>query len=229
MDVVNSELKQLSGNLRISSQVGLGTTFEIRLPVSLTITKALMIYTANEMMAVPMNHLEAIMRLEQDKVIPTEANEVRYCEYMNHSYRVLHMGELLGFGKNTSMDMPLIPTLFVRSGDRRVALLVDGIEGGKEIVVKSVGSQIAAIPWVAGATILGDGQVVLILDLPSVLREETPIKYVPPKISNKIEQTNAPTVMIVDDSITVRKVTDRFLTRQGMDIMTAKDGIDAVD
>ncbi len=231
MDVVNSELKQLGGTLRISSRVGEGTTFEIRLPVSLTITQALLIYTANEMMAVPMNHLDAVMRVERDKVITKKADEVRYCEYMNQSYRVFHMGELLGFGKITSMDAPLIPTLFVRTGDRRVALLVDGIEGGKEIVVKSVGPQIAAIPWIAGATILGDGQVVLILDLPSVLREETPIQYVPPKIPDAAEQksTAATTIMVVDDSITVRKVTARFLTRQGMEVLTAKDGLDAVE
>jgi len=231
MDVVNSELKQLGGTLRISSRVGEGTTFEIRLPVSLTITQALLIHTANEMMAVPMNHLDAVMRIERDKVITKKANEVRYCEYMNQSYRVFHMGELLGFGKITSMDAPLIPTLFVRTGDRRVALLVDGIEGGKEIVVKSVGPQIAAIPWIAGATILGDGQVVLILDLPSVLREETPIQYVPPKFTDAAEQKPiaATTVMVVDDSITVRKVTARFLTRQGMEVLTAKDGLDAVE
>ncbi len=230
MDVVNSELKQLGGTLRISSRVGEGTTFEIRLPVSLTITQALLIYTANEMMAVPMNHLDAVMRVERDKVITKKADEVRYCEYMNQSYRVFHMGELLGFGKITSMDAPLIPTLFVRTGDRRVALLVDGIEGGKEIVVKSVGPQIAAIPWIAGATILGDGQVVLILDLPSVLREETPIQYVPPKIPDAAEQkSTATTIMVVDDSITVRKVTARFLTRQGMEVLTAKDGLDAVE
>jgi len=230
MDVVNSELKQLSGSLRISSRVGEGTTFEIRLPVSLTITQALMIHTANEMMAVPMNHLDAIMRVERDQVITKETDEVRYCEYMNNSYRVFHMGELLGFGKMTSMDAPLIPTLFIRTGDRRVALLVDGIEGGKEIVVKSVGPQIAAIPWIAGATILGDGQVVLILDLPSVLREEKPIQYVPPKITDSVKPKEiAPTIMVVDDSITVRKVTDRFLKRQGMQVLTAKDGLDAVE
>jgi chemosensory pili system protein ChpA (sensor histidine kinase/response regulator) len=230
MDVVNSELKQLSGSLRISSRVGEGTTFEIRLPISLTITQALLIHTANEMMAVPMNHLDAVMRIERDKVIAKKADEVRYCEYMNNSYRVYHMGELLGFGQISSMATPLIHTLFVRTGDRRVALLVDGIEGGKEIVVKSVGPQIAAIPWIAGATILGDGQVVLILDLPSVLREETPIQYVPPKISDIIEpKETATTVMVVDDSITVRKVTARFLTRQGMKVLTAKDGLDAVE
>ncbi len=232
MDVVNSELKQLSGNLRISSRVGEGTTFEIRLPISLTITQALMIYTANEMMAVPMNQLDAVMRVERDKVITNDPNEVRYCEYMNNSYRVFHMGELLGFGKMTSMDAPLIPTLFIRTGDRRVALLVDGIEGGKEIVVKSVGPQIGAISWIAGATILGDGKVVLILDLPSVLREDTPIQYVPPKITELVDeqpQKTTTTIMVVDDSITVRKITARFLKRQGFNIITAKDGLDAVE
>ena len=229
MDVANSEIKQLGGSLRIYSQMGEGTTFEIRLPLSLTINQALMVYVGEETMAIPMNHVDAVMRAPRAEVI-AESDEVRYYQYMGNNYRVFHLGELLGFGKTASVDTPLIPTLLVRAADRRVALLVDGIEGNKEIVVKSVGAQIGAIRWIAGATILGDGRVVLILDVPNLTRVDTSSQYVPPQVTEEVveEQPVAKTIMVVDDSITVRKVTARLLKRQGMEVLTAKDGVDAV-
>jgi chemosensory pili system protein ChpA (sensor histidine kinase/response regulator) len=230
MDVVNTEIKQLSGHLRIDSKTGEGTVFEIRLPLSLTINQALLVRVGEETMAVPMNNVEAVMRVPRAEVLSEQPDEVRYYKYMDNNYRIFHLGELIGFGKTASAESPLIPTLFVRAGNRRVALLVDGIEGSKEIVVKSVGPQMSAIRWIAGATILGDGRVVLILDVPTLTRADTTPQYVPSQVTEtaKEEKQTANTIMVVDDSITVRKVTARLLKRQGMDVLTAKDGLDAV-
>ncbi|RKZ43249.1 MAG: hybrid sensor histidine kinase/response regulator, partial [Gammaproteobacteria bacterium] len=228
MDVAYSEIKQLSGSLRIYSKTGEGTTFEIRLPLSLMITQALLVHIGEETMAVPMNHVDAVMRISRASVIG-KAKEVRYYKYMDHSYRVFHLGELLGFSQVASKNHLLVPMLLIHAADRRMALLVDGIEGSKEIVVKSVGTQIGTIRWLAGATILGDGRVVLILDLPTLIRIDT----IPESIDQPLEVLEeeipaAKTIMIVDDSITVRKVTARFLKRQGMEVLTAKDGLDAI-
>ncbi len=227
MDVVNSEIKQLSGSLQIHSQTGFGTSFEIRLPISLTVNQALLVHVGEDTLALPMNNVDAVMRAPRAEVMSTE--EVRYHKYMEYQYRIFHLGELLGFGKAT-IDTPLIPVLLVRTGDRRVALLVDSIEGSKEIVVKSVGPQIGSIRWIAGATILGDGRVVLILDVPTLVRSADKTQtYVAPSISvEQEEKPQAKTIMVVDDSITVRKVTARLLKRQGMEVLTAKDGVDAV-
>jgi chemosensory pili system protein ChpA (sensor histidine kinase/response regulator) len=231
MDVASSEIKQLGGSLRIHSKTGKGTTFDIRLPLSLTINQALLVHVGEETMAIPISHLDAVMRLPRASVI-SETQEERYYQYMDKSYRVYQLGELLGFGKIASPDMPLIPTLLVRAAERRVALLVDGIEGSKEIVVKSVGPQMGAIRWIAGATILGDGRVVLILDVPTLTRGEAITatqQKVSPQVTEVVEETPvAKTIMVVDDSITVRKVTARLLKRQGMEVLTAKDGLDAV-
>ncbi len=229
MDVVNTEIKQLGGGLRIHSKTGEGSLFEIRLPLSLTINHALLMLVGEETIAIPMNHLEAVMRIPREQVIG-ENNEVRHYQYMDDSYRVFHLGELLGFSKAASVEAPLIPTLLVRAANRRVALLVDRIEGSKEIVVKPVGPQIGAIRWIAGATILGDGRVVLILDIPTLTRLDTPIQIEPPKVVEEPveEKPVAKTIMVVDDSITVRKVTARLLKRQGLEVLTAKDGIDAI-
>ncbi|EIJ43751.1 chemotaxis protein histidine kinase-like protein [Beggiatoa alba B18LD] len=231
MDVVSTEIKQLGGSLQIHSKTGEGTLFEIRLPLSLTITQALMVHVGEETMAVPLNHVDAVMRAPRQEVLHN-ADELHYYKYMDNNYRVFHLGELLGIGRNASIDSSLVPMLLVRTGDRRIALLVDGIEGSKEIVVKSVGIQIGTIRWIAGATILGDGRVVLILDIPTITRADTTPQYeqqqkvVEPVIEEK--PVTVKTIMVVDDSITVRKVTARLLKRQGMEVLTAKDGVDAI-
>lgn len=229
MDVVNSEIKQLGGTLQIFSKTGEGAMFEIRLPLSLTINQALLVHIGEETLAIPLNNVDAVMRLPRQEVLANSPEEEKYYHYMDHDYRVFHLGELLGLGRG-SVDMSLIPILFVRAGDRRIGLLVDGIEGSKEVVVKSVGPQISAIRWIAGATILGDGRVVLILDVPTLTRVEAAPQYEATHMAEEVveEQPPSKTIMVVDDSITVRKVTARLLKRQGMEVLTAKDGVDAV-
>lgn len=223
MDVVNTEIKQLGGALQIHSKTGQGTTFEIRLPLSLTINQALLVHVNEETMAVPLNHVEAVLRIPRQQVNLEEAS---YYKYMEHDYRIFYLGDILGFPKVAGLEASLIPALLIRSGDRRVALLVDGIEGSKEVVVKPVGPQIGSIRWLAGATILGDGRVVLILDVPTLTRVEEAPQY--ESLKEDIEEEVPITIMVVDDSITVRKVTARLLKRQGMEVLTAKDGVDAV-
>ena len=116
-----------------------------------------------------------------------------------------------------------------------MALQIDSLAGSQEIVVKSIGQQLSTVRWLIGATILGDGRVVLILDVPALIRMGVALhgvvtahkEVVPEREAAPSMEDAAPTVMVVDDSITVRKVTSRFLERQGMTVITAKDGVDA--
>ena len=129
--------------------------------------------------------------------------------------------------------MPL-PVILVRGGDQPLALQVDSLMGSREIVVKSLGPQFAQVRGASGATILGDGSVVVILDLPAMLRAD--VTAFTPKATVAEEpmpvasgRGSRPTkVMVVDDSVTVRKVTTRLLERNGMEVVTAKDGVDAI-
>ncbi|MEN9847875.1 MAG: hypothetical protein RL368_615, partial [Pseudomonadota bacterium] len=235
MDVANSEIKQLGGSLQIHSRTGEGTLFEIRLPMSLTIHQALMVHLGEETMAIPLANVDAVLRAPAQEVLPQNQEDMRYYSYMDNDYRLCYLGELLGLGRPVVQDKCLMPMLLVRVAERRIALLVDKIEGSREIVVKPVGPQISNIRWIAGATILGDGRVVLILDVPTLARADTTIRR-EVTVTNSlgmietttVEVPPAVTIMVVDDSITVRKVTARLLKRQGMEVLTAKDGVDAV-
>jgi chemosensory pili system protein ChpA (sensor histidine kinase/response regulator) len=120
-----------------------------------------------------------------------------------------------------------VPVVLVRSGDHAVAVHVDGVQGSREIVVKSLGPQFAGVGGISGATILGDGSVVVILDLLALIRAQSSGgQSVTRRTVAGASRTRS--VMVVDDSVTVRKVTSRLLERQGMDVMVAKDGIEAI-
>jgi chemosensory pili system protein ChpA (sensor histidine kinase/response regulator) len=151
-------------------------------------------------------------------------------QYADHDYRVRYLGELLNMGQPNFTDQrKWYPLLLVRAGEHRVALQVDRLLGNRQIVVKPVGPQVSSIRWISGGTILGDGRVALIVDVTALVRMDAahavlPAVETPPPTGLGVGKL----VMVVDDSITVRKVTERVLERHGMRVVTAKDGVDAV-
>ncbi|WP_069470169.1 hybrid sensor histidine kinase/response regulator [Candidatus Marithrix sp. Canyon 246] len=226
MDVVTAEIKHLGGNLLINSNTGEGTTFEIRVPLSLSVVQTLIVNIGDEAVAIPINYLEALRNIPSSDIF-CESDDNYYFNYMNEKYHVFHLGELLGFHKSNRIDRPSIPALLINTSKSRTVLLVDAIEGMQEIINKSVGKQLGTIPWISGASILGDGRVVLIVDVSALNHQDHCLKL--EELTNEIEtDENLTKIMVVDDSITVRKITARLLERQGMEVLTAKDGFDAI-
>ncbi|MGI9301560.1 MAG: Hpt domain-containing protein, partial [Gammaproteobacteria bacterium] len=233
MDVVNSEIKELGGVLRIDSSRGAGTAFTVRLPFTLAINQALLVQTGDDLYAVPLASIEGIVRLTVDE-LKAKYDQInpRY-EYAANEYELKCLGMLLG-GEQPLLRDPhaMFPVLLVKSGDRRVALQVDSLLGSREVVVKPVGPQISKVRGISGATILGDGRVVLILDVAGLVRMgagvETTYQIKTPEAALPGEEARSLTIMVVDDSITIRKVTARMLERNHFSVVTARDGIDAV-
>ncbi len=240
MDVVHEEVRQLGGTMTIDSIKGQGVHFQIRLPFSVSVNRALMVQCGEEQYAIPLNTVEGLVR-----VLPNElegyylVNPPRY-EYAGQTYELRYLGELLktvSKPKLLGLSQPL-PVLLVHCNEQRVALQVDSLAGTREIVVKSLGPQFAAVSGLSGATILGDGRVVPILDLLAHVRtsqawEVTSQAWVPvPRALSDLAGDFTPLrsrlVLVVDDSVTVRKVTSRLLERNGMSVITAKDGVDAM-
>jgi len=234
MDVVDSEIKQLGGVLEIDTVQGKGTTFTIRLPLTLAINHALLVNAGDDTYAVPLNSIEGVVRLSGPELQSFyDSGDYQY-EFAGASYELKHLGYLLsGQRADYSMNGQLYPVLLANVGEQRVALHVDELLGRREIVVKPVGPQLSTVRGVSGATILGDGRVVLILEMNALvlgdsvfhIEDEVREQPLPPTVVEEIQQ---PLVMVVDDSITIRKVTERMLSRHGMRVVTAKDGVDAV-
>ncbi len=227
MDVVANEVKKLGGSLRISSVIGQGTNFTVRLPFTLAITQALIVRTGEEVYALPLPSVEGVARIARAELENMLSQTEPAYEYGEQTYKFRHLGMYLGGqAANLPTDEAYIPVILVRAGEFSAALLTDEMLASREIVVKSVGPQLASIRGIAGATILGDGSIVLILDINALVRTGAPVVEL--KKAAPTPADDRPLALVVDDSITVRRVTERFLQRNGMRVVTAKDGLDAI-
>ncbi|MFZ5594575.1 MAG: Hpt domain-containing protein [Pseudomonadota bacterium] len=234
MDVVNSQIKQLGGSLYIESVTGQGCTFTIRLPVTLSLTKALIIRDAEQTYAIPHSSIAGVMRVGHAALEQVRHSESPVIEYGGVSYPLQALHDLLG------EDVSHLPPgqddrhllLMVHGGGLRAALRIDSFVESREIVVKSLGPQLSEVRGVMGATIMGNGAVALILDIPALLRLGSVAGQVPAPQNAPGDQVHGAgevTVMVVDDSITVRKITSRLLERNQMQVLVAKDGVDALE
>ncbi len=228
MDVVATEIKRLGGALQMDTTAGRGTRFTIRLPFTLAISQALIVRAGDELYALPLPTVESVVRLPRADVQRHLAEEVPSFEYGGQRYRFQHLGSFIGgvAAQLPENDQP-VPIVLIRAGDSSTALVTDELVGSREIVVKSVGPQVSGIRGIAGATILGDGRIVIILDMGSLVRGDWRSR---PAVAEGVpERSDRRTfALVVDDSITVRRVTQRLLERNGMRVMTAKDGVDAL-
>ncbi|MGD8851996.1 MAG: Hpt domain-containing protein [Gammaproteobacteria bacterium] len=230
MDVVNSEVKQLGGSLSIDSEAGRGTTFTVRLPFTLALNQALLVEVGEDVYAIPLASIEGVVRMSEQELSSYYADPDARFNHGGMMYELCHLGSMLGTEKpRAEGGVNRMPVLLARTGDRCVGFQVENLLGSREIVVKSVGPQVSTVRGITGATILGDGRVVMILDVTALLRGATPGKLIQPnETPHRPGVRDALTVMIVDDSITMRKVTTRLLERNDMKVMAAKDGVDAV-
>ncbi len=228
MDAVVAEIKQLGGSLEIMSQQGRGSSFVIRLPFTLAISEALLVEVADEIYAIPHGSTEVIIRVSREDLVACYKGRSEGIEYGGHIYPVRYLGSLLGLGEPALPENARwLPLLLVRAGERRMAIHLDRLIGNQQIVVKSIGAQLAGVRWFTGGTILADGKIALLLDVNAVVRSAAMAQgALPPQIEE--EEARGITVMVVDDSITVRKVTSRLLERHNMQVITAKDGVDAI-
>ena len=247
MDVVANEIRQLGGSLTIESERGRGTTFNIRLPFTLAVTQAITVRAGDTTFAVPMTSVQAVSRIPREEMAARMASGDRSIEYAGEPYQLHELSELLGLGASHAVEDSTgqLPLLMVRAGDLRAAIHIDSVIGSREIVVKPVGPQISNVPGMFGATIMGDGSVMLILDLAPLVRHsvakqaalvtvaeaEEPGDAEPlrPVVPSRTDESGPRLVMVVDDSITMRKVTTRVLEREQLEVVTAKDGVDALE
>ena len=229
MDVVATEVRALGGSLRVESSEGEGTRLIIRLPYTRAITQALILRCAGELFALPLPTVEGVVRIPAEELDRHIGENAIPYEYGGREYHFRHLASLVdGVAEAQIEDDTNVSAVLVRAGEQSTALLSDEMLGAREIVVKTLGAQFAAIPGVAGATILGDGRIVVILDAGALVRAKPEIARSYPVAQAPETKDERTFVMVVDDSITVRRVTERLLERNGMRVVTAKDGVDAV-
>ncbi|HWM70463.1 MAG TPA: Hpt domain-containing protein [Steroidobacteraceae bacterium] len=229
MDVVATEIKRLGGALHMETKSGEGTVFTIRLPFTLAISHALVVRTGDEFYALPLPTVEGVLRLSKAEVLAHLGKDASAFDYGGQKYRFQHLAAFVALEPSPLPEQDVtIPVVLVRAGEHSTGLVADELVGSREIVVKSVGPQISSIRGISGATILGDGRIVIILDIGALVRAEWRGRAQPVPVVPKDKSDKRTFAMVVDDSITVRRVTQRLLERNGMRVLTARDGMDAV-
>jgi chemosensory pili system protein ChpA (sensor histidine kinase/response regulator) len=230
MDVVNSEIKQIGGSMEIASEAGKGTRFTIRIPFSLAVMQTIGVNVGDKPFLVPLNSVAGVSRMLPGDYIALTQSESPVFEFAQEEFPLLQLEPLLGAAPEP-VDSENVSLLMIRSGEQKAAFRVSELQGHQEVVVKPVGPQISSIPGILGGTITGDGQVVIILDMGPVIRRglTQSVQPVKEKVAPKKEEKRQPLVMVVDDSITMRKVTSRVLENHSLEVMTAQDGIDAIE
>ncbi|MCP5267712.1 MAG: Hpt domain-containing protein [Zoogloeaceae bacterium] len=235
MDVVKTEVGELGGRIEVNSVAGKGTTFRLYIPLTLAVTQALLVRAGTHAYAIPSPMIEQVLELKE--AFLARIREAGEAEWLGNKYPYRFLPHLLGDETALPEARRQYWVLLLRSGQQRIAVQVDELKGNREIVVKNIGQQLSRVVGIDGATVLGDGQVVLILN-PVALASRTRALHIAETMAGNTPLHAAapesnistlPTVMIVDDSLTVRKITGRLLAREGYQVLTAKDGVDALE
>lgn len=234
MDVVTNEIRALKGRIGVQSVAGKGTTFSLHLPLRLSIIQALIVNVQTQEYAIPLNNVHTIIKPTAEQINSLLSQPNSHFEYANESYTFYGLNTLLNQKHDTADFAEDPPSLLLfKARNVQFALLVDGVQGNREIVVKPLSTQLNSIHAINGATILGNGQIIFILDLLGLIEhvsESTQAKLgdaIAPATPT-VSHSDVRLAMVVDDSITMRKASSNLLKRQGFAVITARDGLEAV-
>jgi chemosensory pili system protein ChpA (sensor histidine kinase/response regulator) len=234
-DVVRSDIAALGGRVDVATTRGSGTTFLLYLPLTLAVAQTVLVRAGGRLWAVPAPLIQQVQQIKDKDLINLYLT--REVVWQNNKYPFFYLPRLLGNAGHNPETLRYNSILLLKSGQSMTAVHVDEMVGNQEVVVKNIGPQLARVSGIAGATVLGTGEVVLIIN-PVQLAQRIDTEAEAPMVVKTMQAARAaaasvaasgpPLVMIVDDSLTVRKITSRLLTREGFEVITAKDGLDAL-
>ncbi|MGM0412585.1 MAG: Hpt domain-containing protein [Pseudomonadota bacterium] len=215
LDAVNAEVKQLGGSLEVTTTPGEGTRFRMRLSLDIALQHVLFLRAGGHVYAVPMSDVRRVSQILPERLADAESSgEWLELDGVEQALHYLH--DLVGVHRPTMAGERV--SVLSMAGEPPLAVVAEALEGQAEVVVRAGGPQVAALAGVTGATVLEDGRVAPLLDL----RE---LEAVPRQVARDIR----PLALIVDDSITVRRVTGRLLERQDWRVASARDGVEALE
>jgi chemosensory pili system protein ChpA (sensor histidine kinase/response regulator) len=226
LDVVRREIERLGGSVRVSSLRGLGTTFTIHLPLTLAITRALILRHRGLAYAVPLNLAERILDLTESTVHDSAGQRRINVDGVYHTLRSLDV--LLGLPPRTEADGVPRAAVLLRVGQTRLAVEVDRVIGQEEIVVKGLGDVLTGHPLFSGVTVSGDGELILIFDVVGLFHKDRRAGDTADAAA-AVETKIRARVLFIDDSLSVRKVAERFLAALGAEVVLAADGQEGLD
>ncbi len=230
LDVVYSNIERIKGTITLDSHKGRGTKFSIKIPVTLATTQSLVVRVDDQVFAIPLTAVETILEVGLDDVMTLESREAILVGGTPTALVRLH--EILGIPAEAPRmgEGTRVPAVVVGSADEKVALTVSEVIGEKEIVVKGLGPQLRRVRNISGASVMGDGSVVLILNVFDLVKSSQRVRglWVTGE-RKKDEAKKKPEILVADDSVTTRVLEKNILEGGGYSVTLAVDGADALE
>ncbi len=230
MDIVQTVISRLKGHITTQSNAGQGTTFTMRLPLTLAITRVLMVKAHGETLALPLADVVQVVRIDQGAIERMGGEPV--VRLGDQLLPVVRLGEQLHLPPLPDSAGRLLPIVVMQTGEAQVAFVVDELVGGREVVVKTLGSHLRRVHGVIGSTLMGDGSVVLILNPIELVRDQRQPAAAARTVAAPARGPRAREVLdilIVDDSFSVRRVVANLMKSAGWQPILAKDGLEALN
>jgi len=238
MDGVRADVTTMGGRIETATARGQGTSFKLMLPLTTAVTKVVMVRCGDLITSIPTNLVELVRRVPGDEV--AQSYRTGAMAYGDQVLPFFWMGALLQHSPRGQASGRSLPVMMIRSAQQRVALHVDEVLGNQDVVVKNLGPQLSRVPGLAGMTLQASGAIALIynpvalaavygVEAQNWARDAEAAGALAQTPVARIEQRRAPHILVVDDSLTVRRVTQRLLTREGYRVTLAKDGIEALE
>jgi chemosensory pili system protein ChpA (sensor histidine kinase/response regulator) len=240
MDVVRSEVAAMGGRIETATAAGQGTSFKLVLPLTTAVTQVVMLKAGELTLAVPSTLVELVRRAPAAEI--EQAYQTGQFMVGDRSLPFFWLGALVQASPRGTATTRTQPVTIIRSAAQRIVLHVDDVLGNQEVVVKNLGPQLSRLPGLAGMTLLPSGKPALIYNpvaLAALFGDATRLytrrageqdaAQVQQSVADAAAVPLAPLVMVVDDSLTVRRVTQRLLAREGYRVLLAKDGLDALE
>ena len=232
MDVVKTNIEKLNGIIEVDSVKGKGSTFKLKIPLTLAIIQALLVASQEDLFAIPLSNVIETVRIVEEDIYAIEGKSV--LKLRNEVLPLVNMADVFDIEKVLEPEKYLY-VVILGLGATKIGLIVDRFIGQEEIVIKSLGEFLKGISGIAGATIRGDGKVTLIVDVGTLMKlaKETHNKKLISdslkEVKKKKEKPSDYTVMIVDDSAMDRKIMRGALDELGVKVIEAKDGLEALN
>ncbi len=213
MDVVHAMIRKLNGRLEVDSIDGLGTSFKIQLPFTTSMSQVLVCRVRDQWYGILTSQVRAVIRHQSS----TEQAPRSELEYLGESYQIGSMEEIFhGHSNDEQLTRPMI---LLAQDEHRIACAVDEIIGTRACLVRHLGPQTMHLNEYLGGALMGDGNIVLVVDPVELFAKEL----------IRSESVRRPTIMVVDDSVTVRKATARLLSEHGYEVVSASNGLEALE
>lgn len=229
LDVVKANLTNLKGQISITTEIGKGTTFLLRIPLTLASERGLVVKSGGQTLVVPISLVERVLLLPTSKIIDIESSQAILID--SHPIQLRVLADVIGLPKQDFLSQERLPIIVIRKGRHVIAFIVDEIMSEREIVIKPLHAPLINVACVAGGTLTGNGEIIIVLNVSDLMNMALRSDKQADIIFKDAEEEpkKQPHILVVDDSITTRTLEKNILESKNYLVTTAVNGKEAWD